>query len=66
MLDGTVLSRLSAGETKHMIGEGTIFGGMIPKVRTALNALNDGVQQVVITNLTGLRQQGGTVFRKGE
>jgi acetylglutamate kinase len=62
LLDGNVLARLSAAETEHMIGEGTIFGGMIPKVRTALQALQDGVKQAVITNLTGLGQHGGTVF----
>ena len=28
---------------------------MIPKVETALHALNDGVPQAVITNLAGLR-----------
>ena len=37
---------------------------MIPKVRTALNALSDDVEQAVITDLAGLRSNGGTVFTK--
>ena len=47
-----------------MIADGTIFGGMIPKVRTALHALDDDVAQAVITDLNGLRSNGGTVFTK--
>ena len=36
---------------------------MIPKVKTALEALAAGVKQVRITNLDGLAS-GGTVFGK--
>jgi acetylglutamate kinase len=57
-----VLPRLTPERVETMIAEGTIFGGMIPKVRTALGALNDGVKQAVITNLKGLQTHGGTVF----
>jgi acetylglutamate kinase len=46
-----------------LIADGTIFGGMIPKVRTALHALTQGVAEAVITDLHGLRTGGGTVFR---
>ena len=57
-----VLPKLTPQQVKKMIADGTIFGGMIPKVKTALGALNDGVKQAVITNLKGLQTHGGTVF----
>ena len=53
---------LTPDETAHLIADGTIFGGMIPKVQTALSVLGRGVPQAVITNLTGLTTHGGTVF----
>ncbi len=62
MVDGTVLPALTAGGAEDLIARGIIFGGMIPKVRTALDALISGVQQVVITDLEGLRIGGGTAF----
>jgi acetylglutamate kinase len=58
----TVLPRLTPEQVEGMIADGTIFGGMIPKVRTALHALEEGVKQAVITNLNGLQTHGGTVF----
>lgn len=60
--DDAVISTLTPAETAALIADGTIFGGMIPKVQTALHALDDGVEQSVITNLAGLRSGGGTVF----
>ena len=60
--DGAVLAALTPALAQTLIEEGTIFGGMIPKVQTALAALARGVPQAAITNLTGLRTHGGTVF----
>jgi acetylglutamate kinase len=60
--DGVVLPVLTADGAEALIASGVVFGGMIPKVRTALHALGSGVQQVVITDLDGLRIGGGTVF----
>jgi len=37
------ISRLSEAEVKHLIGEGTIAGGMLPKVEACLKALAAGV-----------------------
>ncbi|MBE2183445.1 MAG: acetylglutamate kinase [Anaerolineae bacterium] len=62
LLDGAVLPHLTPAKTEAMIASGAIFGGMIPKVRTALHALEDGVKQAVITDLDGLMARGGTVF----
>ncbi len=60
--DDQVLDRLTPEQTETLIADGSIFGGMIPKVRTALQALEAGVAQSVITDLRGLQSGGGTVF----
>ena len=64
LMNGTLIERLTPAQTEALIADGTIFGGMIPKVRTALDALDDEVQQAVITDLNGLWNGGGTVFTK--
>jgi len=46
--DGHVLTRLSPADVERLIADGTIAGGMIPKVRTALAALEQGVEAAVI------------------
>jgi acetylglutamate kinase len=62
LFEDRVLPKLTPQQVEGMIADGTIFGGMIPKAHTALEALNNGVRQVVITNLKGLETHGGTVF----
>ena len=46
--DGRLLTGLSAAETARLIGEGIIHGGMLPKVRCALDAVNAGVRTAQI------------------
>lgn len=48
--NGTLIPELSVREAKELIADGTISGGMIPKVETCLAALEDGVEGVVILN----------------
>ena len=43
-LDGKLLTGLSAAETEGLIASGVIHGGMLPKVRCALDAVNGGVR----------------------
>lgn len=43
-----------------MIDNGTIHGGMVPKVNSALEALHSGIKRVLITNLAGLAAGSGT------
>jgi acetylglutamate kinase len=52
---------LTRAEVEGLIGDGTISGGMIPKVRAALGALDAGVAAARITNLAGL-EDGGTMI----
>lgn len=42
--------KLSVGQANEMIKDGTIAGGMIPKVETCINAIADGVEGVVIVD----------------
>jgi acetylglutamate kinase len=48
--NGVLIPELSVSEAKSLIREGTISGGMIPKVETCLEALDNGVEGVVILN----------------
>ena len=48
--DGKVIDRLSVAEARALIADGTICGGMIPKVETCIYALEKGVEGVVILN----------------
>ena len=45
---GEVVTQLNPDQIRAMIADGTIAGGMIPKVETALKAIEDGVRAVVI------------------
>ena len=47
---GNLIKELSATEAKALIADGTITGGMIPKVETCLRAIENGVEGVVIVN----------------
>jgi acetylglutamate kinase len=60
--DGTVIPMLTATETEQLIVDGIISGGMVPKARAALEALDQGVVQIRIVNLAGLAAAGGTLF----
>jgi len=46
--DGEVIEEMTEAEARGLIESGVIAGGMIPKVETALDALSQGVDGVVI------------------
>mgnify|MGYP000417059277 CR=1 FL=1 len=56
------LPMLSPDQVEALIATGEISGGMIPKVRSALTALERGVERARIVNLAGLVNGGGTCF----
>ena len=43
-----LISELSVNDARKLIADGTISGGMIPKVETCIEALEQGVEGVVI------------------
>ncbi|WNK20746.1 acetylglutamate kinase [Halomonas piscis] len=46
--DGEVMTGLSTEQVDALIADGTIHGGMLPKIRCALNAVKGGVQSAHI------------------
>jgi acetylglutamate kinase len=46
--DGKVVPHLKVAEAKALIADGTISGGMIPKIETAIDAVESGVHAAVI------------------
>ena len=48
--DGNLIKQLSISEARALIADGTISGGMIPKVETCIGAIESGVEGVVILN----------------
>jgi acetylglutamate kinase len=59
---GECVPALTQAQVDALVESGEIRGGMVPKVRSALAALDRGVTQVRITNLDGLCVGGGTCF----
>jgi acetylglutamate kinase len=55
LVAGRVVRAVTARQAEQWIDEGIIFGGMIPKVRSAVEAVRGGVAQAVITNLAGVQ-----------
>ena len=45
-----LISEINSKIAKEMIKDGTIIGGMIPKINTCLDAVNNGVTGVVIVD----------------
>ncbi len=46
--DGHLIPEMTCGEARARIDDGTIFGGMIPKIETCLEAVERGVEGAVI------------------
>lgn len=61
LIDGRVAPQLDAAAVEAAISAGQISGGMVPKVRAALDALEAGAASARITNLEGFAS-GGTRF----
>lgn len=62
---GRTMRALSLAQIEGLIADGHITGGMIPKVRSATDAVERGVHQAVITDLAGLAAGGGTAVVRG-
>ena len=46
--EGKLIPRLTVAEARALISDGTISGGMIPKIETAIDAVESGVKAAVI------------------
>ncbi|MCR9137385.1 MAG: acetylglutamate kinase [Alphaproteobacteria bacterium] len=47
---GNLIKKLTVAEARSLMEDGTISGGMIPKVETCISAIESGVEGVVILN----------------
>jgi acetylglutamate kinase len=47
---GALIDELTVAEAEGLIADGTVTGGMIPKVETCIDAIGRGVEGVVILN----------------
>ena len=61
-VQGEIIPALTRRQAESLMAKGVISGGMIPKVRSALDVLSSGVQRAVITDLAGWASGGGTSF----
>ena len=61
LVNDQLIEHATPAQAEDLIADGVIFGGMVPKVRSALEAVAGGVTAVRITNLQGLTQGTGTI-----
>jgi acetylglutamate kinase len=62
LYEGELVPSLTAMEVEKYIKKGIINGGMIPKVRSALQAVASGAARVRIVNLAGLLTGSGSTI----
>jgi len=60
LVAGRTMRALTVRQIEELLADGHITGGMIPKVRSATDAVLRGVHQAVITDLAGLAKGEGT------
>ena len=61
--DDSVIPTITRADFIKYKEDGTISGGMLPKIENALAAIDAGVSRVIITLATALDGQGGTVIQ---
>lgn len=59
--DDSVIPQINEQQFKTLVDNGTIQGGMIPKIENSLQAVRAGVKQVVITQASDISSNSGTV-----
>ena len=61
--DDSVIPTITRADFMRYRDDGTISGGMLPKIENALTAVEAGVKQVIITLATAINGQSGTVIK---
>ena len=61
--DDSVIPTITRANFIKYKADGTISGGMLPKIENALKAIDAGVKKVVITLATAIDGQSGTIIR---
>ena len=61
--DSSVIPVINRADFERYKADGTISGGMLPKIENALVAVESGVNQVIITLATAIDGQHGTIIK---
>ena len=61
----SVISSITAETFKELVADGTVSGGMIPKIENALDAIANGVKKVIITKADAIDGTKGTHITAG-
>lgn len=61
--DNSVIPTITRKDFERYVADGTVAGGMIPKIENALSAIDAGVGHVIITKATAIDGLHGTVIR---
>lgn len=60
--DDSVIPTITRADFQRYVADGTISGGMIPKIENAFNAIDAGVGKVVITKADAINGDNGTII----
>lgn len=60
----SVIPHINAADFNRLVDNGTIQGGMIPKIQNAIEAIDAGVKEVIITKATAIDGSRGTKITK--
>lgn len=61
--DDSVIPEITRSDFERYVADGTVAGGMIPKLENAFGAIDAGVKQVIITLADAIDGRHGTVIR---
>ena len=62
--DSSVIPTINHDDFSRYVADGTISGGMIPKIENALAAVDAGVERVIITLANAIDGKHGTIISK--
>jgi acetylglutamate kinase len=62
--DDSVIATINHADFENYKADGTISGGMLPKIENALSAVDAGVSKVIITLATAIDGKHGTTITK--
>ena len=60
--DDAVIATINRADFERYKADGTISGGMLPKIENALSAIDAGVNRVIITLATAIDGNSGTII----
>lgn len=61
--DDSVIPVITRADFNKYVADGTVAGGMIPKLENALSAIDAGVKEVIITLVTAIDGHHGTAIK---